>query len=189
MYDSPTVSSALNRITALVGEFTGQNAERSQSALQDLQTLFSGRLTAFLANRVHSNDIEDIFQEVWLRAWRSRERFDGRSFNSWMFTIARNLITDHYRRKKHDQLTAEEEQDLAGGSSPEKLQEAGLRTAALEDCLAGLDPTARDLVRARFWGDDYESVCAKHKVNRNQSYKLIFNAKTALKTCLEEKLV
>jgi len=43
---------------------------------------------------------EDLFQEVFLRVIRGRERYqpDG-SFRAWLFTIARNASTDQRRRE------------------------------------------------------------------------------------------
>jgi RNA polymerase sigma-70 factor (ECF subfamily) len=43
---------------------------------------------------------EDLFQEVWMRVLVRGEQFDGRArFETWLFTIARNLVID-YRRKR-----------------------------------------------------------------------------------------
>lgn len=42
---------------------------------------------------------EDLFQEVFLRLIRTRERYRAEgSFRSWLFTIARNATTDERRR-------------------------------------------------------------------------------------------
>jgi RNA polymerase sigma-70 factor (ECF subfamily) len=43
---------------------------------------------------------EDLHQEVWLAVARHGERFDaGKSrFVTWLFTIARNKVMDHFRR-------------------------------------------------------------------------------------------
>lgn len=42
---------------------------------------------------------QDIVQEVFLRAWRSADRFDPTlaSLRVWLFAIARNVIVDHHR--------------------------------------------------------------------------------------------
>ncbi len=47
-------------------------------------------------------DVEDITQEVFIRAWKAidRYKFRGAPFAAWLITIARNLIADHYRAKK-----------------------------------------------------------------------------------------
>jgi len=44
---------------------------------------------------------EDIHQEVWVAVARSADRFDPARarFVTWLFTIARNRVTDHLRHK------------------------------------------------------------------------------------------
>jgi RNA polymerase sigma-70 factor (ECF subfamily) len=44
---------------------------------------------------------EDLFQEVFLRVVRGRDAFQAErgSFRTWLFTIARNTLTDRWRRR------------------------------------------------------------------------------------------
>ncbi len=50
---------------------------------------------------------EDLFQEVFLRVVRARSDFEARrgSFRTWVFTIARNAITDRWRKRSRDPAT------------------------------------------------------------------------------------
>lgn len=66
-----------------------------------------GRLLGFIRKQVRSNeDAEDILQDVlyqFLRGFediRSTERI-----TSWLFTIARNRITDYYRKKRTESFS------------------------------------------------------------------------------------
>ena len=59
-----------------------------------------GRIYNFFRYRV--GDIttsEDLTAAVFEKAWRKREQFrgDAESFTAWLFTIARNVASDHYR--------------------------------------------------------------------------------------------
>ena len=47
-----------------------------------------------------SNDAEDVFQEVWLRAIRHIDSYHEKNFLSWLFRIAHNLVIDRVRRQK-----------------------------------------------------------------------------------------
>ncbi|EGA89613.1 RNA polymerase sigma factor SigX [Planococcus donghaensis MPA1U2] len=49
---------------------------------------------------------EDLMQEVYIRAFRAYDRFEGRSSEkTWLFSIAKNVAIDHFRkaavRSKH----------------------------------------------------------------------------------------
>lgn len=46
---------------------------------------------------------EDVVQETLLRAWQHPQVFDERrgSIRSWLFTVARNIVIDEWRSKRH----------------------------------------------------------------------------------------
>lgn len=51
-----------------------------------------GRLTAW------SSDVDDLTQEVFLKAWRAAKSFDGRgSLRNWLLTIAVRQCRNHHR--------------------------------------------------------------------------------------------
>lgn len=61
---------------------------------------------------------EDLTQEVFLRALRHRDTFEGRSkVSTWLLTIARNVCTDEARRRQH-RAHASLDQPAVEGQSP-----------------------------------------------------------------------
>lgn len=52
-------------------------------------------------------DAEDLTQDVFLKVHRNLENFDGSkgSFQTWMTTLARNLLVDNFRRSRKERAT------------------------------------------------------------------------------------
>lgn len=59
------------------------------------------RLYNFFRYRVGDNDVaEDLTAETFARAWRDRDRYryDLAAFSTWLFTIARQVVGDYFRK-------------------------------------------------------------------------------------------
>lgn len=77
---------------------TRMAAERDNN-ISGIIKAISKRLFGFIKSRVSSNeDAEDILQDVFYQFAGSTTPIEQAS--SWMFTVARNKITDSYRKKK-----------------------------------------------------------------------------------------
>lgn len=48
-----------------------------------------------------TREAEDITQEVFVKVWKNLKRYrEGESFKAWLFSVARNTVIDHLRKKK-----------------------------------------------------------------------------------------
>lgn len=66
---------------------------------------YGKRLFGFVRGKVQSEeDAEDIMQDVWYQLSNLTNIDDLESASGWLFQVARNKITDLYRRKKPDPL-------------------------------------------------------------------------------------
>jgi len=66
---------------------------------------FGKRLLGFIRQRVSNEaDAEDILQDVWYQFTTTVDTEPIEQVSSWLFTVARNKITDRYRKKKPDSL-------------------------------------------------------------------------------------
>lgn len=62
----------------------------------------AGRLRHFIQSRVHdAHTAEDLVQDVLLKTQRSLSTAPMHNLSAWMFTIAGNVVIDHYRSDKH----------------------------------------------------------------------------------------
>lgn len=62
----------------------------------------------------HSNDsdvAEDIVAETFMKAWKHYDSFDNKYPRAWLYTIAKNLLRDHWRKKPTYELDERMESD------------------------------------------------------------------------------
>ena len=73
-------------------------------AFGPLVVKYHDRLYTHIYGRVKDAETaEDLTQETWLRAFRAISSFRGGSaFYSWLYRIAENVCTDHFRRQKYN---------------------------------------------------------------------------------------
>ncbi len=94
-----------------MGENTQSRAPRTVSRVRDDDPLgqFRSELRAHCYRMLGSvHDAEDVLQEVSLRAWRGRERFEGRSsLRTWLHRIATNACLNELDRKERRVLPVE----------------------------------------------------------------------------------
>ena len=120
-------------------------------------------------------DAEDLTQDVFIKVYKNLNSFDLQkgSFQTWMTTLARNLLVDHFRRTRLDRasdsldasLSSEDDGPTIGdrlmdpGISQEK-HVAGLELkATIQDALKQLSPELREAVILRDLEDmDYKEI-------------------------------
>ena len=57
---------------------------------------------------VHDDALaEDITADTFLRAWKHFDNFDHKQPRAWLYSIARNRMTDHWRKKPTVELDTE----------------------------------------------------------------------------------
>lgn len=79
---------------------------RKAGLLEDLIVRYQHRLLRYLLFLTGNRETaEDLFQEVWMRVLVRGGQFNGRArFETWLFTIARNLVIDQRRKRTMSSL-------------------------------------------------------------------------------------
>jgi RNA polymerase sigma-70 factor, ECF subfamily len=74
--------------------------------LEELIVRYQHRLMRYLLYLTGNRETsEDLFQEVWMRVLVRGGQFNGKArFETWLFTIARNLVIDHQRKRTMNSL-------------------------------------------------------------------------------------
>jgi len=93
-----------------------QGLKRQDAGLLDeLIVRYQHRLLRYLLYLTSNREMaEDLFQEVWMRVLVRGGQFNGQArFDTWLFTIARNLVID--QRRKRTMSSLDELFDLGSG--------------------------------------------------------------------------
>jgi RNA polymerase sigma-70 factor (ECF subfamily) len=127
---------------------------------------------------------EDCVQETFLRAWRSRDRFDPEraGMRTWLFAIQRNVIVDTQRSmQRMPRIHPPEVLDEAAAEHPDPLEHLGMIEA-----LASLSEEHRAAVIAvHLSGETYAEVSAASGVPVSTLRTRVFYALRALRAHFE----
>jgi RNA polymerase sigma-70 factor, ECF subfamily len=79
---------------------------RKAGLLDELIVRYQHRLLRYLLFLTGNREsAEDLFQEVWMRVLVRGDQFNGKArFETWLFTIARNLVIDQRRKRTMNSL-------------------------------------------------------------------------------------
>lgn len=140
-----------SRITALVDLACQGDAE----AFGQLYDHYLPGIFRFVYYRVSSRTLaEDLTSETFTRALRSigKFRWQGKDFGAWLTTIARNLISDHFKSSRHRlEVVADElPEGHAIGDNPEDEALASLTGELLLNAVRALPGEQRDCLLMRF---------------------------------------
>ncbi|MBN2394405.1 MAG: sigma-70 family RNA polymerase sigma factor [Anaerolineae bacterium] len=109
------------------------------------------RVYNFFRYRVYDHQVaEDLTATTFERAWRSRNQYrrDRSGFSTWLFTIARNVAIDYYRRRRTDgSLQADLPSDAAPLDEGQQLRDD---VRQLKRLLATLPPRERELIALKY---------------------------------------
>ncbi|MBI4752145.1 MAG: sigma-70 family RNA polymerase sigma factor [Acidobacteria bacterium] len=94
---------------------------------------------------------EDLTSTTFEKAWQHRDRYrrDLAGFSTWLFTIARNVAADHFRRH-NVQVPLEAIHDVPSASNPEASAVKQAEFQRLSVLLATLPERERELLALKY---------------------------------------
>lgn len=179
---------------------TGQLVRRclagDSSAWEEIVRLHNRRIYNLCYRFTNSaEDAQDLTQDVFIRVYRTLSSYDIEkgAFSTWLTTLTRNLLVDHFRRSKQDRVTdsidaglREEEDSLSlserlpdQGPTPDDRLASKETQKLVQHALARISPELREAVILRDLQDmDYKEIAhvlrvpegtVKSRINRGRT--------------------
>ena len=130
-------------------------AREDPAAFAPLYQRYRDRVFAYIRTRTRTvDDAMDLTQQVFLRALDGLPHYRGQRdmFIAWLLRIARNAVTDYYRRRRvtvtWDLVPTALLPLAVGDPEADALRDESLEH--LRAALAALDPATRELLALRF---------------------------------------
>jgi RNA polymerase sigma-70 factor (ECF subfamily) len=178
------------------GELVRRCIAGDASAWEDVVRVYNRRIYNLCYRFTNSADsAEDLTQEVFIRVYRTLATYDVEkgAFTTWLTTLTRNLLVDHFRRGRQDRVTdsidASVSEDPDSPSLIDRLRDPGPSPAdrvasqetqkIVQRALARLSPDLREAVILRDIQDmDYKEIAqvlrvpegtVKSRINRGRT--------------------
>lgn len=130
---------------------------------------------------------EDLTSEVFIRVYRNLRKttLNGRSFITWIYRIARNILIDHFRKNNPESHSIEEIVDSIKVQDDKILKEESaflrkefeLENPGLLSALNSLTSLQKDVIILRFIEDmDYDTIAGVFKKTRGTIRGIVFRA-------------
>ena len=148
------------------------------------------------------DDASDLTQEVFIKIYRTLGTFDGSraAFMTWVTTVTRNLLVDHFRKGKYDRVTESLEAAPGGQEdgltlveqlqdqsiSPERRVQRLQVQKVVHEALQKLSPELREALILRDLQDiDYKEIAQVLKIPEGTVKSRINRGRTELARLLQ----
>lgn len=153
---------------------------------------------------------EDLVQDTFISALKALANFKGNSSErTWLFSILKNKIADHYRKAStryevREENTEDNKSFLGnffdsdgewskkakpgnwGNPTEESLNSKEFRKA-LTECVDKLPATPQKVVELKFMDDrESEDICKELNISASNYWVIMHRAKLLLRACLEK---
>lgn len=170
---------------------------------------YADALYAYTVARVSDTGLaEDIVQDTFLSAWKNKDTFKGEaSEKSWLFTICKNKIIDHYRKKANSPVQYAEadtsdiyfdnDEHWTREDKPEDWHIDYNQTIEskefydiLEYCKKKLQELQQSVFVMKYMEElDSEKICKVLGITPSNYWVLMHRAKLQLRSCLEKNWI
>lgn len=165
---------------------------------------YSDYLYNYTIVKVNDHEVaQDLISETFLAGLKSAANFKGEaSERTWLISILKRKIIDHYRKKNSKKGKAEihidyRDEDSEGEWLEERVSDPYDRTAedtmeneelglAIMNCLDKINPKQARIFKMKTMDNfDTEAICNEFKITPSNLWVIIHRARTAMASCLE----
>ncbi|MGE7673336.1 RNA polymerase sigma factor [Lysinibacillus sp. NPDC094403] len=136
---------------------------------------------------VHSNDLADVSQEVFVKLYRFLDQFKQDRFTTWLYKITLNATRDYYRKEQREQVKEERlnAQQQMPSSSAEKHVLNFEEDRLLHNAIKALDEKYRyPIILFYFHELKYEEIAEVLNISLSTVKVRLLRAKEKLKAGL-----
>ena len=182
-------------------------------------SLYADYLFSLAVIKIGNKELaEDIVQETFLSAFKARDSFKGNSSEkTWITSILKNKIIDHYRKKDvlknvdeylsdteknfHNSFFSNNEENYGhwtAATAPHDWGELPADQAILQQefnkvvryCIEKLPPRMVPVFMARFIDEEQaEKICKDFNITPSNYWVIIHRAKLLMRSCLEKNWI
>jgi RNA polymerase sigma-70 factor (ECF subfamily) len=161
-----------------------------EAALRAFVARYQGTVFAFLSRALGGGPhVEDLAQEVFLRACRALPRFDGAGParpSTWLLTIASRVVIDARRKRRVPLQPLEPDVAVAAPDTPETERRRLEIGRAVSRAAAALPDEQRDVfVLAEFHGLDMSEIGSVLSIPEGTAKTRLFRARERLRALLK----
>jgi len=123
----------------------------STPTLEQIYTDYYGKVMGYISVRIRNwADAENLCSDVFMKIQEKLESYDAAkaSVSTWVFTVTRNTLIDHYRRKKP---TEELDENLSDDSEVDESLLSRETLSDLASALMKLPEQMRDIIVLRYY--------------------------------------
>jgi RNA polymerase sigma-70 factor (ECF subfamily) len=197
-------SSSISLTSALAAQSSSENVAIAQGLkrqnpelLDTLIELYQHRLLRYLLFLTGKREVaEDLFQETWMRVLLRGAQYNGKArFDTWLFTIARNLVIDLSRKRvmaSLDEMSEGKEDDrpfevAMPGPSPLEQFQSRENCAEVGEVLLKLEPSYREVLVLRFYEElSLEEIASVTRAPLSTVKSRLYRGLAALKPEMEQ---
>jgi RNA polymerase sigma-70 factor (ECF subfamily) len=165
----------------------------NEMAFRELYDHYKNEVYSFAMGITRSIPLaEEIVQDSFIKLWQHREELPGiQKFESWFFTIVRNLCYSSLRKIALDRKTysAHEQQPVQQVATAEDIIITRENRELVQAAINQLpDQQRRVYLLSQEAGKTYEEIAVELNISRNTVKEHLKRAKAAIKSYIEMRL-